>query len=67
MKVYKAENVGREPWLFVHMNKAEALALAESLVRQVRTGDPNTGRPETPIRSGDFSGHRFTVMVTDGD
>jgi hypothetical protein len=62
MKIYK-ENVGRDPWLFVHLNKTEALALAESLLRQVRTGDPNTGRPETPIRSGTFSGHRFTMMV----
>lgn len=62
MIIYK-ENIGRDPWLFVHLNKAEALALAESLLRQVRTGDPNTGRPETPIRSGVFSGHRFTMMV----
>lgn len=64
ISAYKTK-IGREPWIIFHMTRDEALLLAESLLRQVRTGDPNTGRPETPIRGGDFSGSRFTIMVTD--
>jgi hypothetical protein len=43
------------PWTVVTLSPTEALHLAESLIRQARTGDPNSGRPEFHVRGGYFT------------
>src|SRR3990170_4547282 len=42
-------------WTVVTLSPNEALHLAESLIRQARTGDPNSGRPEFHVRGGYFT------------
>lgn len=52
-------------WITVHISPEQALLLAENLMRQVRTGDMNTNRPEPVIDTGTGNAvaRRFTVFV----
>lgn len=54
-----------EKWITVGLSPDQALLLAENLMRQVRTGDANTNRPEMVINGGTDNaiGRRFTVFV----
>lgn len=36
----------KRPGMMIHVTQGEALSIAGSLIEQVRSGDPNTGRPE---------------------
>lgn len=54
-----------DQFITVGLSRDQALRLAENLVRQVRTGDANTNRPEMVITGGTENavGRRFTVFV----
>jgi predicted secreted hydrolase len=52
MKVSQFTDSDGTPWLSLHLNQSQALMIVESLARQVRTGDPNTSRPEFKAHDG---------------
>lgn len=50
-------------WTAVYLTRTQALLVIESLSRQVRTGDPNTGRPEFRVNGKTGKLEYFTVAV----
>lgn len=55
----KVTITGGDAKVFIQMSHAEALRTIESLVLQIRTNDPNTGRYEALAEDGVY----FTIAV----
>lgn len=65
----KKPKAGERPehsYMMVRMTREEALATIASLALQIQNDDPNTGRLESRVKSGEFVGF-FSISVSEED
>ena len=68
MIIERVERPSQPPWEFVKITTREALSIIESLISQMKAGNPNDGRLESRVQ-GAFGpaseGGYMTIMITE--